>query len=200
MKTPKANEDKNKAENAPAEKAAKKKGSARSKKKTPKATPEKKEAALPPVDDRYLRLQADFDNYRKRVLREKDELYRRANEDIMEELLPVLDHLDLALGSFGEAHAHDPVVEGFRLVGEQLASVLARFGLAPIETEAQEFDPNLHEAILHMPSADVAENIIVSQARGGYKLGEKLLRASQVVVSSGPAEQSESDVPEEPEA
>jgi molecular chaperone GrpE len=197
MTTPKDKKDKAKAGKTASAKSDKKKGASSKKKGKPAEVATKKEDALPPVDDRYLRLQADFDNYRKRVLREKDDLYRRANEDLMEELLPVMDHLDLALGSVGEAHAHDPVVEGFRLVGEQLMTALSRYGLAPIETDAQEFDPNLHEAILHMPSADVPENVIVSQARGGYKLGEKLLRASQVVVSSGSAESEGSDTPQE---
>ncbi len=146
-------------------------------------TEEAKSAA--PLDERLLRLQADFDNYRKRVLREKDELYRRANEDIMEELLPVLDHLEMALGSVGEAHKNDPVVEGFRLVGEQLRCALGKFGLAAIDTDGEEFDPNLHEAIVHMPSEDVPENGLISAIRRGYKLGDRLLRASQVVVSSG---------------
>jgi molecular chaperone GrpE len=175
-------------------KQPKEKGTAGAKKKDAKQEPAD---TLPPVDDRYLRLQADFDNYRKRVLREKDDIYRRANEDIMEELLPVLDHLDMALASAGEEHQHDPVVEGFRLVGEQLANTLAKFGLSPIETDGQEFDPNLHEAILNMPSETVKENGILSQARGGYKLGERLLRASQVVVSSGSAESETSDAPSE---
>ena len=161
------------------------------KKAAAEQTPEAE--AAPPADDRYLRLQADFDNYRKRVLREKDEIYRLANQDIMEELLPVIDHVELAFASAGESHQHDPVVEGFRLVADQLMGVLTKFGLSPIETDAQEFDPNQHEAILHMPSPDVAENFIVSQARGGYKLGERLLRASQVVVSSGPAEDASAD-------
>ena len=172
-------------------KPPKKKTAKPPKKKAAKKAPEAE--APPPADDRYLRLQADFDNYRKRVLREKDELYRRANQDIMEELLPVIDHIELAFGSAGESHQHDPVVEGFRLVADQLMGVLSKFGLSPIETAEQEFDPNLHEAILHMPSPDVAENFIVSQARGGYKLGERLLRASQVVVSSGPAEDASAD-------
>jgi len=195
MTTAKNKEQKKPASKRGATASEKKKPSSRQKKDASKAKPEE---TLPPVDDRYLRLQADFDNYRKRVLREKAELYRRANEDIMEELLPVLDHLELALGSAGEEHAHDPVVEGFRLVAEQIVTVLGKFGLSGIETDAQEFDPNLHEAILHMPTADVAENQIVSQARGGYKLGEKLLRAAQVVVSSGPAESEPTD--SEPEA
>jgi len=164
-----------------------KKSAPKGKKKSDKKKKREEEVpveVLPPVDDRYLRLQADFDNYRKRVLREKDELYRRANEDIMEELLPVLDHLDLALQAAGDNH-DDPVVKGFALVGDQLVSALSKFGLSVIKTEGCEFDPNLHEAIMHMPTAEVEEDHIVSDARKGYKLGERLLRASQVVVSSG---------------
>jgi len=140
--------------------------------------------AEPVIDERYLRLQADFENFRKRVLREKDELYSRANEDIIQELLPVLDHLEMALAAAGE-HKGDPVVEGFRLVGEQLRNALKKFGLTEIESAGCEFDPNVHEAIMHMPSDEVEENHIVSDARKGYMLGSRLLRASQVVVSSG---------------
>jgi molecular chaperone GrpE len=162
------------------------------KKKNKKKKEEESVDVVPPVDDRYLRLQADFDNYRKRVLREKDELYRRANEDIMEELLPVLDHLDLALAAAGDK-ADDPVVEGFRLVGDQLVNALGKFGLKLIETAGKEFDPNLHEAIMHMPTTEVEEDHIVSDARKGYKLGERLLRASQVVVSSGSPEVENED-------
>ncbi len=174
-----------------AAKPHKKKGAARGKKAAAEKAPA--EDTLPPVDDRYLRLQADFDNYRKRVLREKEDIYKLANQDIIEELLPVIDHVELAFSSVGETHQQDPVVEGFRMVAEQLLGVLTKFGLVPIETDGQEFDPNLHEAILHMPSDEVAENFVVSQARGGYKLGERLIRASQVVVSSGPAENGSTD-------
>ncbi len=192
MTAPKKTEEAAKAgKKSKAKKPSKKKAAAPSKKAQAKAA--EKEEAPPPVDDSYLRLQADFDNYRKRVLREKEDIYKRANRDIMEELLPVIDHIELAFTSAGESHQHDPVVEGFRLVADQLMGVLSKFGLVPIEAAEQEFDPNVHEAILHMPSDDVAENFIVSQARGGYKLGERLLRASQVVVSSGPAGDEASD-------
>lgn len=139
----------------------------------------------PPPDDRLLRLQADFDNYRKRMIREKADIYRRANEDIMEELLPVLDHLELALAAAGGADPHDSLAKGFKLVGEQLFSILNKFGLTPIETDGVPFDPNVHEAILHMPSSEVPENGVVSRTRAGYMLGGQLLRAAQVVVSSG---------------
>jgi len=192
MTAPKKTEEAAKAgKKSKAKKPSKKKAAAPSKKAQAKAA--EKEEAPPPVDDSYLRLQADFDNYRKRVLREKEDIHKRANRDIMEELLPVIDHIELAFTSAGESHQHDPVVEGFRLVADQLMGVLSKFGLVPIEAAEQEFDPNVHEAILHMPSDDVAENFIVSQARGGYKLGERLLRASQVVVSSGPAGDEASD-------
>jgi len=137
------------------------------------------------LEERLLRLQADFDNFRKRTLREREDLYRRANEDIMLELLPVLDHLELAFQAAGDNGSDHPLVKGFALVGEQLQQVLRKFGLTPIETEGVDFDPNVHEAIQHLPSDKVPENGIIARARSGYMQGNRLLRAAQVVVSSG---------------
>lgn len=137
------------------------------------------------LNEHLLRLQADFENFRKRTLREKNELYRRANEDIMQEFLPVLDHLDLALEAANTHKAESAVVEGFRLVSEQILSVLNKFGLVPIDVEGQQFDPNRHEAISRMVSGEVPENTVITQVRRGYMLGDKLLRAAQVVVSEG---------------
>jgi len=139
------------------------------------------------VDERLLRLQADFENFRKRTLKEKNELYRRANEDLLQELLPVLDHFELAFSSIGKHASDKAFTEGVRLVSEQLLSVLGKFGLVPIEAEGQPFDPNSHEAISYMAADDVAENIVISQTRRGYMVGHRLLRPTQVVVSSGPA-------------
>ena len=191
MTEPKKSKEKKSDKDSASAKDAQKKAS-KGKKKS-KSNKNKTEKAVPVMDDSYLRLQADFDNYRKRVLREKNELYRRANEDIMEELLSVMDHLDMALTSVGEDH-DNPVLKGFELVGEQLSGALKKFGLSAIESEGEEFDPNIHEAIMYMPSVDVEENFIVSDARKGYKLGERLLRASQVIVSSGaPEEESVSE-------
>ena len=144
-----------------------------------------------------MRLQADFDNFKKRTLRERNETYRRANEDLMEEVLPVMDHMELALEAAAQHNADEAMVEGFRLVSEQLRAALAKFGLTPIDATAAEFDPNLHEAISHLPSPDVAENHVIAMTRRGYKLGDMLLRAAQVVVSSGdpsaPAEEAPAD-------
>ena len=143
-------------------------------------------AEVEQLRDRLLRLQADFDNYRKRVQREKNELYRRANEDIMMELLPVLDHLDIALEAAETHDAPDAFVEGFRLVSEQLVAALGKFGLKPVDAEGEAFDVNLHEAVSHLPSPDVPEEHVMNQVRRGYKLSDFLLRPAQVVVSSGP--------------
>ncbi len=137
-----------------------------------------------PAAEQLLRLRADFENYKRRVLREKDELYRRATEDLMAELLPVLDHLEMALKA-AEDRADDPFVQGVRLVGDQLMAALGKHGLAPIDAAGEPFDPNLHEAVSHLPSPDTDENHVMVQTRRGYRLGERLLRAAQVVVSSG---------------
>jgi molecular chaperone GrpE len=138
--------------------------------------------------DRFLRLQADFENFRKRTQREKTELYRMANEDILSELLPVLDHMELALNSAGDRADDDPFVQGVQLVVEQMNVVLGKFGLSPVDADSKEFDHNVHEAVANIPSEDVPENVVVAQVRKGYMFGDKLLRAAQVVVSSGPAE------------
>lgn len=136
-------------------------------------------------DNRYLRLMADFDNFRKRTVRERVELYQRANEDIIEEILPVLDHLDLAVKSAEKHNVEVAVLDGFRLVAEQLLSALRKSGLTPIDSDGQQFDPGQHEAIAHLPSDTVPENKVMTQVRRGYMLGGKMLRAAQVVVSSG---------------
>jgi molecular chaperone GrpE len=138
-----------------------------------------------PVDDKLLRLQADFDNFRKRTVRDKDETYRRANESIMFELLPVLDHLELALAAVEEHGESSPVAEGFKLVSDQMVGVLSKFGLQPIDARGKEFDPDSQEAISRMPSPDVPMDVVVEQIRKGYRLGDRLLRAAQVVVSCG---------------
>ncbi|MGD9873857.1 MAG: nucleotide exchange factor GrpE [Kiritimatiellia bacterium] len=139
------------------------------------------------VKDQMIRLQADFENYRRRVERERSEVYQRANEDLMTELLQVLDHFEIGLKTAEKHHADKSVLDGFRMVSDQLMAALSRFGLTPLEAEGQDFDPHRHEAVTHMPSEEHPENIVIAQTRRGYLLGDRLLRAAQVVVSSGPA-------------
>lgn len=146
------------------------------------------QAELDAARDRLLRLQADFENFRKRTVREKEALYTRSNEDLIQELLPVLDHFELAVGACRDHDVEEAIVEGFALVSEQLRAALAKFGLAAIDAEGGTFDPEMHEAVSHLPSEDVPENGIMVQVRRGYRLANHLLRAAQVVVSSGPAD------------
>ncbi len=142
------------------------------------------------LKNQLLRLQADFENYRKRTARERSDIYKRANEELMEKLLPVMDHMDLALDAAATEGTDNPFLEGFRLIQNQLCDALAKSGLEMVETEGKVFDPNLHEAIAHVPSDDIDENGILAQTRRGFTLGGRLLRAAQVVVSSGPANSS----------
>jgi len=137
--------------------------------------------------DQFVRLQADFTNFRNRTQRERLELYQRANEDLLLELLPVLDHFELGLDTARKQEADAAVLEGFSLVLDQFAALLERFKVKPVEAVGAVFDPHLHEALTHMPSDEVAEGVCMNEVRKGYRLGEKLLRAAQVVVSSGAA-------------
>ncbi|MDP2991145.1 MAG: nucleotide exchange factor GrpE [Kiritimatiellota bacterium] len=144
---------------------------------------------LAQLQDRLLRLQADFDNFRKRTLREKNELFDSANQALMLELLTVLDHLQLGIQA-ASAHQADPAFrEGLTLIFDQLMGVLCKFGLSPIETEKQVFDPNRFEAVNALPSAAEPEGTVLALVRHGYLLRNKLLRPAQVIVSSGPAQE-----------
>jgi molecular chaperone GrpE len=139
--------------------------------------------------DKVLRLRADFDNFRKRILKEKSELYNTANAELILELLPVLDHFELALNAAIDQKAHKSFCEGIKLIYGNLVSVLKKFGLTSIETEKKPFDPDTSEAVSYMPSDDVPEGFVISQTRSGYYLKTNLLRPAQVVVSSGKKEE-----------
>lgn len=134
--------------------------------------------------DQLLRARAEFDNYRKRTSRHYDELRKSAAESVLLDLLPVMDNLELAL-----AHAGDdtsPLKEGVELVAKQFADVLQRHNVRPIPAVGERFNPEIHEAISRVPSEEHPEDTIVQEFQKGYLLGDKVLRASKVVVSSGP--------------
>ena len=141
--------------------------------------------------DQFVRLQADFANFRNRTQRERIELYQRANEDLLLEILPVLDHYEMGLQTAKQHDADQAVVDGFQLVLDQFQNVLKKFNLTPIDAIGEAFDPHKHEALTHMPSDEYAAETCSNQVRRGYMFGDKLLRAAQVVVSSGPADKEE---------
>ncbi|MEN8255009.1 MAG: nucleotide exchange factor GrpE [Verrucomicrobiota bacterium] len=143
--------------------------------------------------DQFVRLQADFANFRNRTQRERIELYQRANEDLFLEILPVLDHYEMGLQTAEQHDADKAVVDGFKLVYDQFQGVLKKFNVEPVDAVGEEFDPHKHEALTHMPSDEYAAETCSNQVRRGYLFGDKLLRAAQVVVSSGPAAPEEDE-------
>jgi len=150
-----------------------------------------------PLQLQLMRMKADFDNFRKRQVRERAEWIVRANEDLFLEMLPVIDHYEMGLKSAEDHQTDCSVTKGFTLVYDQILDVLKKFNVTPIEAMGQTFDPHHHEALTHMPSDEPAETI-VQEIRRGYLLGDKLLRAAQVVVSSGsPSAEASEDTPSE---
>lgn len=138
--------------------------------------------------DRLLRTTADFDNFRKRAAREKQEAIRFANESLMEKLLPVLDSFEMALSAANKADASglESLQAGIGLVQQQLRSVLADAGLELVDATGKTFDPNLHEAVSQQETKDVPEGQVVQQLRKGYKLKDRLLRPATVIVAKQP--------------
>lgn len=168
--------------------------------KNPESAPqEDMQSEIDALKDRLMRLQADFDNYRKRMIREKEETFQMANEALMEEILPVLDHIEMALNAAEQQQVPSAFLDGINLVMGQLMQVLQKFGLSPINADGLEFDPHKHEAISHLKSETVPDHHIIAQTRRGYCLRNKVLRAAQVVVSDGiqePFKQTANDEPE----
>ena len=144
------------------------------------------QADLDRFRDLALRSQADFDNYKKRAAREKEEAIKYANSSLLERLISIVDNFELGLSAARGEGENSPIYSGMSMVLKQLTDFLADNGLQPIDAEGHRFDPNLHEAIAHEASADVPEGVVIRQTRRGYRLKERLLRPSSVVVSSGP--------------
>ena len=142
--------------------------------------------AEPDWKDRYARTLADFDNYRKRVARDREELAQFAAKDILKDLLPTVDNLALALDK--AENKDDPFVQGVKLAYDGFLKALADHGATPIDSVGEPFDANYHEALAQLPSPDVAEGVVMNEVKRGWLLHGKLLRAAQVVVSSGAPE------------
>ena len=145
------------------------------------------QADLDRFRDLAMRSQADFENYKKRSAREKEEAIKYANKRLLEKLVSIVDHFELGLEAARGESEQSPIYSGMSLVLKQLQDLLTESGLEPIEAVGQKFDPNLHEAIAHEPSDEVPEEIVIRQTRRGYRFKDRLLRPSTVVVSSGPA-------------
>ena len=137
--------------------------------------------------DQLLRRQAEFENYRKRMERERGEVYQRARAEVLLELLPVLDNFERALSSFESAGGDsEAFLQGVQLIHKQLKDAVTRLGLQPVESVGQAFDPHLHEAVTIEASDEHEENTIIEEFERGYKLGDRLLRPAKVKVAATP--------------
>ena len=145
------------------------------------------QADLDRFRDLAMRSQADFENYKKRCAREKEEAIKYANTSLLENLVSIVDNFELGLEAAKGEGAKSPIYSGMSLVLKQLQDFLTENGLQPIEAVGKKFDPNLHEAIAHEPSEELPEETVIRQTRRGYRFKGRLLRPSAVVVSSGSA-------------
>ncbi len=137
--------------------------------------------------DLALRSQADFDNFRKRAAREKEDAVKYANAAMLERLIPILDNFELGLNAARRTDENSPILSGMDMVAKQLNDFLLQQGVEPIQAEGAKFDPNIHEAVAQEVNTEVKEGRIVRQLRKGFKLRDRLLRPATVVVSKGAA-------------
>jgi len=140
--------------------------------------------------DLAMRTAADFDNYRKRAAREKEDAIRFANSSLLENLLPLIDNFELGLEAARSAPDGQAILKGLDMVRRQFGDFLSSAGVEEIKTDGAEFDPNLMEAVGHEADDKVPEGRVLRQARRGYKLRDRLLRPASVFVSKGPGEKA----------
>lgn len=153
---------------------------------------DEKTKELEELKDKYLRICAEYDNYRKRTHREIKEVREIATEHLIKDLLPVLDNFERALQHIPDPE--DAFVTGIRMVFSQLKDTLMARGLLPIEAMGQPFDPNVHEALAQIES-EQPEGTVVQEYEKGYMLGKRVLRPAKVVVSKLPEQKDENDGP-----
>jgi len=152
-------------------------------------------AEVEALNDRLLRLHAEFENYKKRMARERSEFVKFANEALILEFLPVLDSLERALATARSAAEAQAVAEGLEIILRLFQTTLDKVGVKVIEALDREFDPNLHQAVAQVESPDGRDNIVMEEVRKGYLLEGRLLRPSMVKVSKTTVPSSRSQVP-----
>ncbi|MFD2671584.1 nucleotide exchange factor GrpE [Marinicrinis sediminis] len=142
------------------------------------------QAALEEQKDRYLRLQAEFDNFRRRSRQEKEETAKYASSKVMEQLLPIVDNFERAVNSSNSSDDYDALKKGLDMILRQLGQLMEQEGIKPIEAVGQPFNPELHQAVMQVESEDHEEGIVVEELQKGYMLKDKIIRPAMVKVSS----------------
>ena len=138
------------------------------------------------LNNQYIRLAADFDNFRKRQEAEKESLLKYGAENTVKKLIEVIDNFDRGMKAIETVEDCEKVKECYQLAYKNFNDVLGKIGLEVIKAEGEEFNPNLHEAVMQTPTDEKPENTIIAELQKGYKLGDKVLRASLVNVATAP--------------
>lgn len=142
------------------------------------------EAKLKEWEDKYMRLYAEYDNFQKRSKREKDARYADAVADVIGEMLPVADNLERALATEVESEDAKKVLEGVVMIKKQMDECLSKLDVSEIKAVGEEFDPNLHNAVMHVEDEAVTENTVVEEFMKGYQYKERVIRHSMVKVAN----------------
>ena len=145
------------------------------------------------LNEKYLRIAAEFENFKRRALKERQDLHNYAHENLIKQLLPVVDNLERAVGHARQEEGGDAksLLEGIELTYRSLMQALEKLGVQGIESEGERFDPEIHEAIRQMPSAEHESGVVAEVFQKGYLLKDRLIRAALVAVSSGSEETSD---------
>ncbi|MGH7208195.1 MAG: nucleotide exchange factor GrpE [Nitrospiraceae bacterium] len=138
------------------------------------------------LQDKYLRLAAEFENFKRLAQRDQREYIRFANESLLKELLPIVDNLERAIKSSKESPGNDGLIQGVELVLKQYLETLAKFGVHPVNSVGEAFDPSRHQAVAHVESEDASGKIVVEEYQKGYLLQDRILRAAMVAVADVP--------------
>ncbi len=145
---------------------------------------------LKSLNDKYLRLAAEFDNYKRLAQKDQRDQIRFGNEHLLRELLPVVDNLERAIKAAKDNTSTDGLIQGVELTLKQLQGVLGKFGVQSIPTVGQPFDPSGHQAVASVPSTKVPDKHVVDEFQRGYRLHDRVLRPAMVTVSSGAGSES----------
>lgn len=145
---------------------------------------DKKDEQIADLTDKLTRHMAEFDNYRKRTEKEKSAMYEIGAKDVVEKILPIVDNFERGLQSVPEEKKDDPFVDGMDKIYKQMMSTLEGIGVKPIEAVGQEFDPNFHNAVMHVEDGSVGENIVVEELQKGYTYKGFVVRHSMVKVAN----------------
>lgn len=162
-------------------------------KQAPDAKPDEAQA----LQDKYLRLAAEFENYKRLAQRDQREYSRFANESILKELLPIVDNLERAIRSSKESPTPDGLIQGVELTLKQFLETLGKFGVRQVTSVGEAFDPSRHQAVAHVESKDTSENTVAEEYQRGYLLHDRILRAAMVAVANAPktAIRDEGEIP-----